>query len=147
MFLGMIYDSKQEPGHAEKHYRAALDVNPEFAPAANNLAYLLADKKNRDLNEALKLATVAKKTNPEDHRASRTLGLGLLQKRTLPNALNELTFAAEKLPENATVRYHLGMSYLKKGDTEKARQELEKALSLDSSFDGSDEAKKALADL
>ena len=146
MFLGMIYDSKQDPENAEKHYRAALDVNPEFAPAANNLAYLLADK-NRDLMRPWGWPTSLKRPIPKI-QASQTHWAGSIIKRGLyPNAVNELTFAAEKLPENATVRYHLGMSYLKKGDTEKARQELEKALSLDSSFDGSDEAKKALAGL
>ena len=146
MFLGMIYDSKRDPENAEKHYRAALDVNPEFAPAANNLAYLLADQ-NRDLNEALKLANIAKKADPEDPSIADTLGWVYYKRGLYPNAVSELTFAAEKLPDNATVRYHLGMSYLKKGDTEKARQELEKALSLDSSFEGSEEAKKALAGL
>jgi tetratricopeptide (TPR) repeat protein len=144
MFLGMIYDSKQDPENAEKHYRAALDVNPDFAPAANNLAYLLADQ-NRDLNEALGLANIAKKANPEDPSIADTLGWVYFKRGLYPNAIRELTFAAEKLPGNATVRYHLGMSYLKKSDNEKARRELEKALSLDSSFDGSDEAKKALA--
>jgi tetratricopeptide (TPR) repeat protein len=146
MFLGMIYDSKQDPENAEKHYRAALDVDPEFAPAANNLAYLLADS-NRDLNEALKLANIAKKSDPEDPSIADTLGWVYYKRGLYPNAVSELTFAAEKLPDNPTVRYHLGMSYLKKGDTEKARKELEKALSLDGSFEGSAAAKKALAGL
>ena len=53
----------------------------------------------------------------------------------------------EKLPDNPTVRYHLGMAYLKKGDTEKAKQELEKALELKDSFEGAQEAKEALAGL
>ena len=113
MFLGMIYDSKQDPDLAEKHYRAALDVNPEFAPAANNLAYLLADQ-NRDLNEALGLANIAKKANPEDPSIADTLGWVYFKRGLYPNAVSELTFAAEKLPDNATVRYHLGMSYLEK---------------------------------
>ena len=146
MFLGMIYDSKRDPENAEKHYRAALDINPEFAPAANNLAYLLADQ-NRDLNEALGLANIAKKANPEDPSIADTLGWVYYARGLYPNAVSELTFATEKLPDNATVRYHLGMSYLKKGENEKARQELEKALSLDGSFEGSKEAKKALAGL
>jgi Tfp pilus assembly protein PilF len=45
------------------------------------------------------------------------------------------------------IRYHLGMAYLKNGETKKASQELEKALSLDGSFDGAAEAREALADL
>jgi len=146
MFLGMIYDSKRDPEKAEKHYRAALDVDPEFAPAANNLAYLLSDR-NRDLNEALTLANIAKKSDPEDPSIADTLGWVYYKRGLYPNAVSELTFAAGKLPDNATVRYHLGMSYLKKGDNEKARKELEKALSLDESFEGAEEAKKALAGL
>ena len=117
-----------------------------FAPAANNLAYLLADQ-NRDLNEALRLAGIAKKANPDDPGITDTLGWVYYKRGLYANAVSELSFAAEKLPDNATVRYHLGMSYLNNGEKEKARQELEKALSLDRSFDGSDEAQKALAGL
>ena len=146
MFLGMIYDSKKDSEKAQHHYRAALDVDPGFAPAANNLAYLLADL-NGDLNEALKLANIAKKANPDDPSIADTLGWVYYKRGLYPNAVSELSFAAEKLPENATVRYHLGMSHLKNGDKEKARQELEKALSLDSSFEGSAEATNALAGL
>jgi Tfp pilus assembly protein PilF len=39
------------------------------------------------------------------------------------------------------------MTYLKKGETEKAKQELEKALELKDSFEGAQEAKEALAGL
>ena len=93
------------------------------------------------------LATIVKKSDPEDPSIADTLGRVNYKRGLYSNAFSELTFAAEKLPENATVRYHLGMSYLKKGATEKARQELEKALGLDGSFEGSEEAKKALAGL
>ena len=146
MFLGMIYESIKDPELAERHYRSALVVDPGFVPAANNLAYLLADQ-NRDLNEALKLATLAKKSNPDDPGITDTLGWVYYKRGLYANAVNELSFAAGKLPKNATVRYHLGMSYFKNGENEKARQELEKALSLDKSFNGAEEAEKVLAGL
>jgi len=39
------------------------------------------------------------------------------------------------------------MAYYKKGEKEKAKEQLEKALSLQSDFPGSDEAKRVLAEL
>jgi hypothetical protein len=39
------------------------------------------------------------------------------------------------------------MAYYKKGQTEKARAELEKALSLDANFDGAGEARKVLSEM
>jgi len=62
-------------------------------------------------------------------------------------AIQEFTDSLEKIPDNATVHYHLGMAYYKKGNKELAGVELEKALSLDDSFDGSEEARKILSEL
>jgi tetratricopeptide (TPR) repeat protein len=146
MLLGMIYESKGDLLLAEKHYRAALEIEADFAPAANNLAYLLAEQK-RDLTEALDLARTAKRIDPNDPAIGDTLGLVFLKKGLYDFAIGELTAAAEKLPDSAVIRYHLGMAYLKKGDSDQARRQLEKALSLDDSFEGAEEASKALAGL
>ena len=62
-------------------------------------------------------------------------------------AITEFSDALAKLPENAAIVYHLGMAYYKKGETGKARAELEKALSLDSNFAGAGEARKVLAEM
>jgi tetratricopeptide (TPR) repeat protein len=43
MMIGIIYDSQLRPELSEKHYRAALEIDPLFAPAANNLPISLAD--------------------------------------------------------------------------------------------------------
>jgi Tfp pilus assembly protein PilF len=51
------------------------------------------------------------------------------------------------MPENAIVIYHLGMAYYKKGDLENARAELNKALKIDQSFNGADEARRILAEI
>ena len=57
--LGTLYDQQNQPQQSEAQYRKALAIDPEFAPAANNLAYLLATTE-QSLDEALTYARVAK---------------------------------------------------------------------------------------
>jgi len=55
--------------------------------------------------------------------------------------------STEKLPDNATLHYHLGMALFKKGDTQLAKQTLEKALRLNDKLSEADEARKILSAL
>jgi tetratricopeptide (TPR) repeat protein len=143
MLLGVIYDRQKQFDLSEKHYRAALDINPEFAPAANNLAFILAEQ-NKSLDEALKFARLAKGKLPNNPNVMDTLGWVYYKKGLYEYAILEFTDALEKMSDNATVNYHLGMAFYKKGDTGKAREHLEKALQLDRNFPGADEAKKVI---
>jgi tetratricopeptide (TPR) repeat protein len=146
MILGLIYGQQNQLDLAEQHYRKALEINPDFAPAANNLAYILAEK-NKNLNEALELARKAKEILPEDPGIMDTLGWVYFRKGLYESAIVEFAESLEKLPENVMVRYHLGMAYYKKGDRALAKKELEKALSLNEKFDGAEEAKQILSEL
>jgi tetratricopeptide (TPR) repeat protein len=146
MILGTLYDMQKKFDLSEKHYRAALETNPDFVAAANNLAYLLAIKGD-NFDEALGLAQKAKEKLPDNPGVMDTLGLIYYKKGLYDIAIQEFTDSLEKMPDNATIHYHLGMAYYKKGNKELARVELEKALSLNDSFDGSEEARKILAEL
>jgi Flp pilus assembly protein TadD len=55
--------------------------------------------------------------------------------------------SVEKLPKNPVPHYHLGMAYLKNGQEDLAKLQLTKALSLDGSFPGAEEAREALKKL
>ncbi len=146
LILGIIHDQQKKFDLAEKYYRAALDIDPEFVPAANNLAYLLAFQ-DRNMDEALGLARKAKEKMPKSPDIMDTLGLVYYKKGIYDSAISEFSDALEKMPENAVVRYHLGMAYYKKGENAKARTELTEALGLSKSFDGADEAQRVLAEL
>ena len=146
MILGTIYDLQQRFDLSEIHYRNALRINPEFGPAANNLAYILATH-NKNIDEALGFAQVAKEQLPDDPYVMDTLGWIYYHKGFYDFAIVEFSDSLEKIPENPIFTYHLGMAYYKKGDRKKARAELEKALRLDESFAGADEARKVLAEL
>jgi tetratricopeptide (TPR) repeat protein len=146
MLLATIFDIQERFDLSEKHYRAALEINPDFVPAANNLAYILADQE-KDLEDALNLARLAKRKLPDNPNVMDTLGWVYYKKGLYENAIAELTDCLKQLPDNATATYHLGMAYYKNGDLEKARAELEKALQLDENFSGAAEAKQVLAGL
>jgi len=76
-----------------------------------------------------------------------TIGWIYYHKGLYDSAIAEFTDSLVKLADNATVNYHLGMAYYKKGDKAKAKAQLEKALSLSDKFDGADEARSVLGEL
>jgi tetratricopeptide (TPR) repeat protein len=146
MLLGTLYEAQGKPDLAEAHYRKALEITPDFAPAANNLAYVLVTR-NKNIDEALKFAQVAKRKLPNDPSVADTLGWVYYHKGLYDNAVRELRDSAAQIPNNPEVHYHLGMAYFKKEEKELARASLETALSLKPDFNGAKEARKALSDL
>ena len=143
MLLAIIYDSLKQFDQSEKHYRAILDMNPDAAPAANNLAFLLAEQ-DKNLDEALDLARRAKEKMPDDPNVMDTLGWVYYKKGIYDMAIAEFGDALEKKPENPVILYHLGMAYYQKGDKEHARKELQAALDISKTFNGAEEAQKIL---
>jgi tetratricopeptide (TPR) repeat protein len=131
---------------AERHYRVALEIDPDFAAVANNMAFILVDQ-GKKLNEDLDLARLAKEKLPNNPYVMDTLGWVYYKKGLYDPAIGAFSDNLENLPENATVTYHLGRTYYKKVDFDRARTELKRALYLDNNFMGADYARKILAKL
>ena len=146
MLIGMLSEKKGDFNGAIDSYKKALEVEPRFAPAANNLAWLYSEK-GGNMDVALTLAETAKENAPNEPAISDTLGWIYYKKQAYLKAITLLKESAAKLPNEPAIRYHLGMAYHKKGDSALARQELRKALSIKSDFEGADEARKTLAAL
>jgi len=146
MGLGIIYDTQKKYDKAKEQYQKALKINPKFVPAANNLAYLYAEK-GENIDEALNLAQSAKEQFPDDPHISDTLGWIYYKKNVFTLAITYLKEASGKIPDQSMMRYHLGMAYYKNGDKELAKIELRKALELDPKFSGAEDAKDTLARL
>ena len=146
MLLGTIYDMQHRYDLSEKHYRAALKINPDFMPAANNLAFLLAEQ-GKNLDEALALAQNAKEKLPDDPNITDTLGWVYYKKGLYDSAKAQFLESLKKLDTSPAVHYHLGMTLYKKGEREAAKRELEKALAISRDFPGAKEAEKILAKL
>jgi len=75
------------------------------------------------------------------------LGWVYYKKGLYDSAIAEFKASLAKAPENPTVAYHLGLAYYQKGESDKARAELIRALDLSGSFDGAGEARKLLAEM
>jgi tetratricopeptide (TPR) repeat protein len=66
--LALVATQQERPADAVRHYRAALEVDPEFGPVLNNLAWLLATTpvaSLRDAAAALDLAQRAVRASPQ----------------------------------------------------------------------------------
>lgn len=144
MILGVLYERMDQPGQARWKYEQALRISPEFVPALNNLAYLLTERLP-DLDRALDLAQQARRLAPEDAPTADTLGWILDRRGDHANALPLLREAAEKLPDNAEVQYHLGMASYMLGQAEAARVALDRAVAAPGTFPGKAEAERQLA--
>ena len=146
MRVGMLLERRGDFTKAQQAYEQVLALDPRFAPAANNLAYLYSSSA-QDKEKALQLAQIAKEVSPEDPFVSDTLGWIFYKRGVYQRALGLLKESAAKLPENPEVQYHFGMASYKAGDKASARKALAKAVASAGGFGGRDEARKVLAEL
>ncbi|MCP9439584.1 MAG: tetratricopeptide repeat protein [Nitrospira sp.] len=146
MMLGVIHEQKREYEKAKARYEKILAMNHKFAPAANNLAWLLVEQ-GGNLDVALNYAQTAREQQPNDPAIADTIGWLYYKKNAYVLAISLLKEAAEKLPTNPVVHYHLGMAQYKNGDKDGAKKSLHLALKLDRHFPGADEAQRILSEL
>ena len=146
MLTGILYDTQKNYDKAKEYYEKALKIDPKFAPASNNLAWIYAEH-GGNIDVALDLAQRAKEKLPDDPAVSDTLGWIYYKKGAFLKAISLLKEGSEKLQDNPAVHYHLGMAYYKNGNKEQARTEIEAALNLNQSFEGIEEAKKVITSL
>jgi Tfp pilus assembly protein PilF len=92
------------------------------------------------------LAQKAKKLAPKDGSITDTLGWTLYKTGNYDEAIKNFTEATYYLPGNPTIRYHLGLAYLKKEMNAKAEEQLKNSIRLGRKppFPELDEAKKLL---
>jgi Tfp pilus assembly protein PilF len=143
LFLGSLAEARGDLAQAEKWYREILGLDPDYGPAANNLAYVLARRNDR-LDEALELAALALQKMPDDPLVLDTMGLILLRRGESAAALEYLTRSVDGDPENPLSLYHLGLAHFREKNREEARQALSRALERNATFQGQEDARKIL---
>jgi Flp pilus assembly protein TadD len=122
----LIFENQGKRQEAKQIYAQALKIDPDFLPAANNLAYILAEE-GSDLQTALKYAQEIRRKQPDNPFFADTLGWILYKSNNHVLARAQLEFAVSKQPDNAEFLYHLGMIYKANKQTSQAETALKKA--------------------
>jgi tetratricopeptide (TPR) repeat protein len=142
-FAGTLEELRGRRQEAEDVYRKALQVDPNYGPAANNLAYLMLEN-GKNPEEALSLARLARQKMPNSPSAADTLAWAYYQKGLYDLAIHLLQEALQEAPENATYHYHMGMVYQRQKNMAAARKELQHTLQLDPNFTEANKIRETL---
>lgn len=141
--LGMLYGRIGREKEAEQTYRNALRVNPNFAVAYNNLAWM-AVKRRTNLDEALTWAKKAVELAPQVPQFLDTLGSVHRARGQLNEAVAAFEAATKLQPPLAEAHYHLGITYLDLGRRQEANAAFRRALEISKDFVGAEDARTAL---
>jgi putative PEP-CTERM system TPR-repeat lipoprotein len=110
-------------------YQKTLEISPEYVPALNNLAYLFAEGYG-PVDKAEEMALRARTIASHEGSIADTLGWVYYKKGEYDKAIENFSFAYERMPGSPAVNLHLGLAYLMKGDKIEARKYLEAVLTI-----------------
>jgi tetratricopeptide (TPR) repeat protein len=142
--LAMLLEAKRDYANARSYYEKILAINPSSVPSLNNLAYLLSEHFQSPA-EGFTYAQKARELAPYDPFSADTFAWITWEKGDYSHALNVLQQAAEKLPDQPEVVYHLGMAFYMNGFESQAGINLQNALNLKTNFTGAAQARLALS--
>jgi tetratricopeptide (TPR) repeat protein len=111
--LAILLDSAGQKAEARRLYEQSLRKEPDNPIVLNNLAFLLVQN-GGDLDEALTLAQRAKRSMPNSHEISDTLGMVYLKKNLTDNAIQIFRILVKEKPNNPIFREHLSQALTQK---------------------------------
>ncbi len=114
---------------AEADLERALTLAPDEPFLLNYLGYSLVER-DLDLGKARGLIQRALDGKPDDGSIRDSLGWVMLQQHQVPAAVRTLERAAEQMPEDPTVNFHLGAAYWAAGRKVEAEDQWRWALVL-----------------
>jgi tetratricopeptide (TPR) repeat protein len=142
--IGNIYQSEGDLSKATDQFQKALDMDPNFAVAANNLAWIYAEQ-GQNLDVALELARKAKAQQPEVSSFTDTLAWVMFRRGDYSGALPLLQDCVKKVPDSAEFHYHLGMVLVADGQKTEGKAQLQAALQMKLDDQDAQQARKALS--
>ena len=127
--IGNLYLDKDDLKTARQYYQKALAIDPAFAVANANMAWVDAEE-GKDLDVALGMAQKAKSEMPELPSITDTLAWVMYKRGNYSGALPLLQDCVQKAPNSAEYHYHLGVVLTAVGQKDKGKSQLQAALQL-----------------
>ena len=106
----VAFDRQDRWPQAKADLQQALALSPEEPFVLNYLGYSMVER-HQDLRQARSLIQRALDSRPDDGSIRDSLGWAMLRENDVPGAIRTLEQAAEQIPEDPTVNYHLGSAY------------------------------------
>ncbi|WP_413681820.1 tetratricopeptide repeat protein [Prochlorococcus sp. MIT 1323] len=107
--IGNIFNATKNQDEAEQYYKIALSIDPNYAPALNNLG--LIAKQKGDLQGAVTLLKTAVEIDPTFAPFQMNLGLIYKDLGNLDQALTSTLTSLELKPDNPDAHLNLGGIY------------------------------------
>lgn len=125
--LGLVFQGKLDEFQAERAYRRAIEIDPNWAAPQYNLALLYKNKKSPD---AVQLLESAARLDPTNAAILSTLGDEYFSKEQWPQAAEAYKKAVAAKPSDATLHTKLGHALYSQGLRDEANREYQKATEL-----------------
>lgn len=128
--LAVAYERSGRRVPAVELFEKVLAREPNHAGTLNYLGYMFAER-GENLERALELILRAVSLEPDNGAYVDSLGWAYYQLGRYVEAREQLEWAVRLVGDDATLYEHLGATFAKLGETEKARTAFEKALGLE----------------
>jgi putative PEP-CTERM system TPR-repeat lipoprotein len=143
-YLGGVALAQGDFAQAESRFRESVNIDPQNALAYNNLAWLLITQKKPG---ALDMANKAVALAPQEPAVLDTQALVLAEANQLAKAIETAERVVKLAPEAPVYRLNLAKLYVKSGQKQKARSELDQLAQLGAKFSGQNEVSDLLKGL
>lgn len=118
-WLASAHERNKDYDRAEEIFLSIIEKEPDHADALNYVAYMNAERGVK-LEAALDQVEVALAMEPENPAYIDTRGWIYFKLGAYSNALEDISFAAEKIPDDPVIADHLGDIHLALGHEEEA---------------------------
>lgn len=143
--LGVIYQRRGDPVHAEKVFRAALEREPDSLVVMQNLVPVLAA--NGKVAESAALAARVARLDPDPPFHYFDQGMQALNAGDYPRARKLFEREVKRAPYNDEFHFWLAIALLRSGEPAKAKEQLKLAMSTSTRSDSRDMYSAKLAHL